>query len=30
VPSISKLTSFTGWQPKFDLDGAILSILENN
>jgi UDP-glucose 4-epimerase len=30
VPNISKLSSFTGWQPKFDLDGAILSILENN
>jgi UDP-glucose 4-epimerase len=30
VPNISKLSSFTGWQPRFDLDGAILSILENN
>jgi UDP-glucose 4-epimerase len=29
VPNISKLSSFTGWQPRFDLDGAILSILEN-
>jgi UDP-glucose 4-epimerase len=30
VPNISKLSSFTGWQPRFDLDGAILSILENH
>ena len=30
VPNISKLSSFTGWQPRFDLDGAILSILESN
>jgi UDP-glucose 4-epimerase len=29
VPNISKLESFTGWKPKFDLDGAILDILEN-
>jgi UDP-glucose 4-epimerase len=30
VPNISKLSSFTGWQPNFSLDEAILSILENN
>jgi len=30
VPNISKLESFAGWKPKFELDGAILSILENN
>jgi len=29
VPDISKLESFTGWKPSFDLDGAILDILEN-
>ena len=29
VPNISKLESFTGWKPKFELDGAILDILEN-
>lgn len=29
VPNIAKLASFTGWTPKFDLDGAILDILEN-
>jgi len=29
VPDITKLESFTGWKPKFDLDRAILSILEN-
>jgi UDP-glucose 4-epimerase len=29
VPNISKLRSLTGWQPRFDLDRAILSILEN-
>ena len=28
VPNISKLESFTGWKPKFELDGAILDILE--
>jgi len=29
VPDIAKLESFTGWKPKFDLDKAILNILEN-
>jgi UDP-glucose 4-epimerase len=29
VPNISKLESFAGWKPKFELDGAILDILEN-
>jgi UDP-glucose 4-epimerase len=30
VPNISKLSSFTGWQPRSDLDGAILDILGKN
>ena len=29
VPNIAKLNSLTGWAPKFDLDGAVLDILEN-
>ena len=29
VPDIEKIESFTGWSPKFNLDGAILNILEN-
>ena len=29
VPDIAKMESFTGWSPKFNLDGAILNILEN-
>jgi UDP-glucose 4-epimerase len=29
VPDITKIEALTGWKPKFDLDGAILDILEN-
>ena len=29
VPNIKKIETFTGWMPKFNLDGAISDIIEN-